>query len=97
MFRHGGKYWMIASGCTGWDPNEARLMTADSIMGDWKMLPNPCVGENADKTFGGQSNYVFRLPGEDDRFIAMFDVAIYMASRGVPGRRHAIYSVSCGI
>lgn len=74
MFRHGGKYWMIASGCTGWDPNEARLMTADSIMGDWKMLPNPCVGENADKTFGGQSNYVFRLPGEDDRFIAMFDV-----------------------
>lgn len=29
-------------------------------------------GENADKTFLGQSNYIMKLPGED-RFIAMFD------------------------
>ena len=74
MFKHDGVYWMIASGCTGWEPNEARLMKADDIMGEWEMLPNPCRGKNAEKTFGGQSNYVFREPGENGRYIAMFDV-----------------------
>lgn len=74
VFKHNGKYWMLTSGCTGWDPNEARLMSADSMLGEWTQHPNPCRGENAEITFGGQSNYVFRLPGDDDTFIAMFDV-----------------------
>lgn len=26
-----GTYWMITSGCTGWDPNEARMFSAPSI------------------------------------------------------------------
>lgn len=30
----------IASGCTGREPNKARLLTATSIMGEWKQLPN---------------------------------------------------------
>lgn len=64
LFKHDGSYWMIASGCTGWEPNEARLMRADSIMGEWTRLPNPCRGEGADKTFGGQSTYVMDLNGE---------------------------------
>ena len=58
IFKKDGIYWMITSGCTGWEPNKARLLTATSILGEWKQLPNPCVGENADKTFGGQSTYV---------------------------------------
>ena len=57
IFKKDGIYWMITSGCTGWDPNKARLLTATSILGEWKQLPNPCIGENADKTFGGQSTY----------------------------------------
>lgn len=73
LMKRNGKYWMITSGCTGWDPNEARLMTADSIMGEWKQLPNPCRGENADKTFLGQSNYILKVPGKEDAYIAMFD------------------------
>lgn len=73
VMKHDGKYWMITSGCTGWAPNEARLMTADSIMGDWRQLPNPCRGENADKTFLGQSNYIMKLPGRENGYIAMFD------------------------
>ncbi len=71
IFKKDGKYWMIASGCTGWDPNEARLMQADSMMGEWKRLPNPCIGPDAEKTFLGQSAYVLRTP--DDRYIAIFD------------------------
>lgn len=73
VMKHDGKYWMITSGCTGWAPNEARLMTADSMMGEWKQLPNPCRGENADKTFLAQSNYILKVDGQPDAYIAMFD------------------------
>lgn len=74
IFKRKGVYWMITSGCTGWDPNKARLLTATSIFGEWKQLPNPCVGENADKTFGGQSTFVLPLQGEIQKFIFMADV-----------------------
>lgn len=60
---------MITSGCTGWEPNKARLLTAGSILGEWKQLPNPCIGEKADKTFGGQGTYIFPLQGKEDRFV----------------------------
>lgn len=74
IFRHNGRYWMITSGCTGWDPNEARLMTADNIMGEWKQLPNPCRGKDAEITFHGQSTYVLPVHGADGKFLAMFDI-----------------------
>lgn len=73
VFKHNGRYWMITSGCTGWAPNDARLMTATDIMGEWKQLPNPCVGSEAEKTFGGQSHHVLPVQGKDGAFIAMFD------------------------
>ena len=41
IFKKEGTYWMITSGCTGWDPNKVRLLTADSMLGEWKQLPNP--------------------------------------------------------
>lgn len=74
IFRHNGRYWMITSGCTGWAPNEARLMTADSIMGEWKQLPNPCCGKDAEVTFQGQSTYILPVQGADGKFLAMFDI-----------------------
>ena len=73
IFKKDGTYWMITSGCTGWEPNKARLLTATSILGEWKQLPNPCVGEKADKTFGGQGTYSFPLQGKEDRFVFMAD------------------------
>ncbi len=74
IFKKNGIYWMITSGCTGWEPNKARLLTATSIWGEWKQLPNPCIGKNADKTFGGQSTYILPLSGQEDRIIFMADV-----------------------
>lgn len=69
LFKKDGKYWMITSGCTGWAPNAARLMWADSLMGEWHQLPNPCKGEGADLTFGAQSTYILR-DGNDITFMA---------------------------
>lgn len=72
LFKHNGTYWMIASGCTGWEPNTARLMSAPTIWGPWKQHPTPMVGEGAEKTFGGQSTYV--LPVGKEHFVFMADV-----------------------
>lgn len=80
VWKEDGKYWMIASGLSGWDPNAARSAVADSILGDWTMLGNPARGTNPDnglgpeKTFGAQSTDVFRVRGKEDAYIAMFDV-----------------------
>jgi len=73
VFKRNGKYYLIASGCTGWLPNEARSAVADDIFGPWTELGNPCRGENADKTFNGQSTFVLRVAGQPDTYIAMFD------------------------
>lgn len=64
---------MLSSGCTGWDPNQAELAVADSIMGEWKTIGNPCTGTDADKTFYAQSTYVQKVMGKKDMYIAMFD------------------------
>lgn len=73
VFKRKGKYYLIASGCTGWDPNPARSAVADNIFGPWTELPNPCRGKDAEITFGGQSTFVLQVAGKPDTFIAMFD------------------------
>lgn len=74
IFKKDGKYWLIASGCTGWDPNEARMFSADNIYGPWTKHPNPCVGPRANLTFGGQSTYILPVQGKKDAFIFMADI-----------------------
>ena len=73
VFKYDGKYYMLSSGCTGWDPNVAEIAVADSIMGTWKTIGNPCTGPDADKTFYAQSTYVQPVIGKKDAYIAMFD------------------------
>ncbi|MCX6910470.1 MAG: glycoside hydrolase family 43 protein [Verrucomicrobia bacterium] len=73
IFKHAGKYWFIASGCTGWAPNAARSAVADSIWGPWTELGNPCRGPEAEITFRGQSTYVLPVAGRKDTFIFMAD------------------------
>ena len=38
VFKYQGRYHLIASGCTGWDPNAARQAVADNIFGPWTEL-----------------------------------------------------------
>lgn len=68
-----GKYYLVASDCTGWAPNAARSAVADNIWGPWKELGNPCVGEDAELTFHSQSTYVLPVNGKKDAFIFMGD------------------------
>ena len=72
--KRNGKYYLIASGCTGWAPNAARSAVADSMWGPWKELGNPCVGQGSDKTFGGQSTYILKVAGKKDAYVVLFDM-----------------------
>ncbi len=70
LFFHKGMYYMITSGCTGWDANAALFSRCPHFLGRWKLIDNPCVGENYKKTFFGQSSYIFEVNG---RFYLMLD------------------------
>ncbi len=70
ILKRNGKYWMITSGCTGWEPNEARMFSADNIFGPWTQHPSPCVGPNAKKTFDGQSTYILQTTKGEYIFMA---------------------------
>lgn len=73
LFKHNGKYYMIGSGCTGWDPNPARWFVTDSIWGNWTYMGNPCRGDGSQITYGGQSTYVLPVAGKKDAFIFIAD------------------------
>ena len=63
IFIKDGLYYMITSGCTGWDPNNALFATSPTVLSGWKLIDNPCVGEHARQTFFGQSTYIFEKDG----------------------------------
>lgn len=73
VFKHGGRYYLMASGCTGWAPNPARSAVADTIWGPWKELDNPCRGPDAEITFHGQSTFILPVAGRPGEFICLLD------------------------
>jgi hypothetical protein len=75
IFRKDGKYYMITSGLTGWKPNPGKSAMADSIMGEWTALGNPCIGteEEENTTFESQSTYAIDMDGKGKRYILMAD------------------------
>lgn len=72
-FKWDGKYFLITSACTGWKPNAANYSMAKNILGPWQTFGNPCVGTNAETTFGTQSTFVLPAPGRTNEFIFMAD------------------------
>lgn len=78
MFKYNGKYYMITSGATGWDPNRAEYWVADDILGEWKVMGDPCVSQSgilhpSSLTFRTQSTNVIPYDPENGRFIYMGD------------------------
>jgi len=78
--KHGGWYFLIGSGCTGWAPNAARYYRARSLKGPWERLGNPCRGISSvtrlgpDLTWGAQSTFLLPIAGRPDEVIALFDI-----------------------
>lgn len=63
VLKHDELYYIITSGCTGWDPNSALYATSRDIMGEFVLIENPCMGRNHRDTFNGQSTYAFEAGG----------------------------------
>lgn len=80
LIHRSGKYYLLGSGSTGWEPNAARTFVADHLTGPYHALGNPCRGVNPhnglgpEKTFGAQSTFILPVPGRQDAWIAMFDI-----------------------
>lgn len=75
LMKHEGRYFLFASGCTSWAPNEARLLGAGSIWGPWEELGTPAEGngEQISNTFGSQSTFILPVKGRKDAYIFMAD------------------------
>ena len=73
MFKYQGKYYLMTSGCTGWEPNAAIYYTADSPLGPWQAMGNPCVGAESDTTFRTQSTCIFPVDAANGKFVYMGD------------------------
>jgi beta-galactosidase len=73
MIKCRGKYYLLTSGCTGWDPNEASYAVSDSVFGDWTVAGNPCTGSDSELTFLSQCSYLTPVGNQPDRFVFMAD------------------------
>lgn len=74
IFNYQNKYYLITSACTGWKPNAANIYAADHVLGPWKLIGNPIVGEGAENTFGGQSTFILPINPQKGKFLFMADI-----------------------
>lgn len=67
-----GRYHVWTSHCSGWKPNPAELLVADSMLGTWSKLGNPTHDHD---TFGTQGSHVLPLDvvGGTQRLLYMGD------------------------
>lgn len=73
VFKKDGMYYMMTSGATGWYPNQARYAVSDSILGEWKNMGDPCIGDTKLTTFDTQSTCIFYVGREVNKYIYMGD------------------------
>ncbi|OIR15066.1 carboxylesterase NlhH [mine drainage metagenome] len=73
LFKSGGRYYLITSGCTGWKANAAEYAIADNPLGPYRNEGNPCRGAKSEITYGAQSTFVLPLAGRPGCFIFMAD------------------------
>ncbi len=59
MFKRNGVYFLLTSGVTGWQPNQAKYATATSIKGPWSGMAN--LGDSI--TYGSQPTFVLPIQG----------------------------------
>jgi len=61
LFKRDGKYFMLTSGATYWQPNQQKYATASSITGSWSSLAN--VGNSTG--YSSQTAYVVAVQGTE--------------------------------
>lgn len=59
LTKYNGQYYLLTSGTSGWDPNQAKYGTAPSILGPWSSTSN--IGNGT--TFDSQPTFILTLDG----------------------------------
>ncbi|TDD21531.1 beta-xylosidase [Nonomuraea diastatica] len=59
IFKRGGVYFLVSSGVTGWQPNQAKYATATRIAGPWSRMAD--VGDSI--AYGSQAAHVLPVQG----------------------------------
>jgi hypothetical protein len=72
-FKCNGSYFMVSSGCTGWDPNEARVHRASAILGEWQLVGPAFVDKSSAAEVSYLSQPAFVAPVGSDSFLFMAD------------------------
>ncbi|OCT14756.1 hypothetical protein A8709_11305 [Paenibacillus pectinilyticus] len=84
IFKQDGVYYMITSGLTGWDPNQANYrVSTNGMFGPWVDKGDPFVDDYQHKTHYSQSTHV--LPYRDGNGDIVPNKFIFMADRWNPG------------
>ncbi len=68
-----GKFYIVTSGLTGWNYNQAIAYRTDKLMQDWENIGDPCIDDTTETTFNTQSSYAFKIEGTEDKYIMMFE------------------------
>jgi beta-xylosidase len=73
ILKKDGVYFLITSGCTGWEPNAARMFRSTCIWGPWEQLDNPWKGDQAYKSYDSHSTCILPVQGMKEAWIFMAD------------------------
>lgn len=66
VFKRDGKYYMLTSFCTGWDPNQGKVAVAETMDGPWGMLRN--FGDET--TYHTQPSFVLKRSEQEYLYFA---------------------------
>ena len=63
VVRNGEYYYIITSGLTGWETNQAKAFRTKHLLGDWEEIGDPCVDDLTKTTFNTQGSNAFVVQG----------------------------------
>jgi beta-xylosidase len=67
-----GYYYIITSGLTGWQTNQAKAFRTKHLLDEWEEIGDPCVDDFTNTTFNTQGSNAFLVQGTDN-FIIMLE------------------------
>ena len=66
-----GYYYIITSGLTGWETNQAKAFRTKHLLDRWEDIGDPCVDDITHTTFNTQGSNSFKIEGTDIQIIML--------------------------
>ncbi len=66
-----GYYYIVTSGLTGWQTNQARVFRTRCLLDEWEEIGDPCVDDFTHTTFNTQGSNAFSVVGTDTQIIML--------------------------